>query len=183
MGATAKHRPLPWRNPRSHLINGRARRSARAEASNFQGKPVFFQSARRRARSDAPYHGIYEMSSRLPPALPSQWRRNRASSSCQTASRRTPLRCRYATPDLRLKPPKENRPDITPVLDNPHRRCSAWFKEEQTSGNSTGLVQPTVALRLRALRLPRALDPGRAPLKATLGVRRHCDYSSFTGRI
>jgi len=48
---------------RSHLINGRARRSARAKASDFQGKPGFFQSARRRARSGAPYHGNCEKSS------------------------------------------------------------------------------------------------------------------------
>jgi hypothetical protein len=47
---------------RSHLLNGRARRSARAVASDFQEKPAFFHSVRRRARSDAPYHGIYEMS-------------------------------------------------------------------------------------------------------------------------
>ena len=38
----------------------------------------------------------------------------------------------------------------------------------------TGLVQPAVALRLRARLPPRpAHDPTRAPLKATLGVRRH----------
>src|SRR6266508_713644 len=37
----------------SHLVNGRARRSARAEASDFQGKPVFFQPARLRAQRRA----------------------------------------------------------------------------------------------------------------------------------
>ena len=57
------------------------------------------------------------------------------------------------------------------------------YKEEQTAGDSTGLVQPTVALRLRALRLPRALDPGRAPLKATLGVRRQSHGETYSLKL
>ena len=51
--------------PGSDRMIGRARRSARAEASDSRRKPAFFQSARRRARSDAPYRGTYEMSFRV----------------------------------------------------------------------------------------------------------------------
>src|SRR6266487_141119 len=49
---------------RSHSLNGRARRSARAV--DRTGKRLVFLEHRtpRRARSDAPYHGIYEMRSR-----------------------------------------------------------------------------------------------------------------------
>src|SRR5688572_3069196 len=39
----------------SHLINGRACGFARAAGANFQSRPAWFQTRRRRARSDAPY--------------------------------------------------------------------------------------------------------------------------------
>ena len=50
---------------RTHLINGRARRSARAALEILPAKPWLFVAGRRRARSDAPYQPIYEMASNL----------------------------------------------------------------------------------------------------------------------
>ena len=46
--------------------------------------------------------------------------------------------------------------------------------EKKTPGEFTGLVQPTVALRLRALTPSSCSRSSRAPLNATLGVRRRC---------
>ncbi len=49
---------------RSHLINGRARRSARAVERTGKRLALVENRTPRRARSDAPYYGIHEMSSR-----------------------------------------------------------------------------------------------------------------------
>ena len=73
------------------------------------------------------------------------------------------------------EPPGKERSAFQRRCNQPFRwaLCGVSFihKEEKKSRSFDGLVQPIVALRLRALRPRRALDPRRAPLKATLGVR------------
>ena len=48
------------------------------------------------------------------------------------------------------------------------------YKKKASFGDSAGLVQPTIALRLRAILTSRSyFVPRRAPLKAIFGIRLH----------